>query len=97
MLRHRRKEVPCSSLHPDVQVWARGSGLEGGSVALGDKDWRRTSIPAATDWAPVTVRGVKSTSGQLEVRFELTGTAGQELYIDDMAISRGKKVDDVLA
>lgn len=81
----------------DVQVWTRSNGLDGGSVAVGGTEWRRTSIPISSTWKPVTVRGVRTASGQIEVRFELTGSAGQEVLFDDTALTAGNVVDDFLA
>ncbi|PRY02561.1 glycosyl hydrolase 53 family protein [Allonocardiopsis opalescens] len=81
----------------DLTAWTRTDGLEGGAVALGDQEWRRTGIPSSTDWTQVTVRGVEATSGQLEVRFELAGAAGQSIVIDDVAIAEGGAGEDFLA
>lgn len=79
-----------------AQAYVRTQGVEGASLALGDETWRRTGFPQQqSEWLPVVVRGVPSSSGQLEVAFDLSGVAGQSVLIDDVTLTPDLEATDL--
>ncbi|WP_282945169.1 glycosyl hydrolase 53 family protein [Cellulomonas endometrii] len=78
-----------------VRAYVRTPGVDGASLALGDDTWRRTGFPQEqTEWLPVVVRGVPSSTGQLEVAFDLSGTPGQSVLIDDVTLLPDQEATD---